>query len=1262
MPQERRALSHVQTDLDLVPQLERFVVGERLGRGGMGVVYRARDRTTNLEIAIKVLTRLDGDSLYRFKREFRALADLSHPNLVDLYELHSAGEQWCFTMELVDGVRFDEFLGSSWGAPDVSPTSPTMVTTPASPLASVPVPLPPEPSASAATTRLVPERFWPALEQLVEGVQALHNAGILHRDIKPSNVLVTPTGRVVLCDFGLVTEVQTPGALDAHDTVMGTPLYMSPEQAAGKPTSQATDWYAVGVMLYQALTGRLPFSGDPVQVLWHKSASEPPPPSRYNPSIDADVDALCVGLLRRDPALRAGGRDIQSYLGRRAAGFTAVSASGDVVIATPFVGRERELTRLREALAASRAGRSVTVLVRGLSGMGKTALVRQFLDEVRADPQAVVLAGRCYEREAVPYKALDTIVDALSAHLVRLPPHEIEPALPPDIAALARLFPVMRRVHASAQPPRAVDSPDPYESRRRALGALRHILSYLAERHPVVLFVDDLQWGDIDSAPFLADLMHHADAPPVLILTSIRREDAGASPLLRKLLHREGVSGGSSGDVREIDLEPLSHAEAETLGRELLSSEPAGSLARASRIADDSGGSPLFVLELARAGALAAASQGLEAVMLDRIARLSGSARALLTTIAVAGRPTPQAVIAGSLGAPLDPALVNQLRAERLVRTSTSGADSLLEPYHDRIREALVGKLSSAERKRVHRALATAFQQRGGADPQTLVEHWAGAGFNEEAGRYALIAAARAEEALAFHRAVTYYEQSLFLRPGTPAEARSVKARLAIALGNAGRLADAAALSLEAAHGAEPEQALELRRQAMESLLFAGRLKEGLETAAVVAHGVGLHVPRTLRAALWTVARGRLAIRLRGLSFREKPAAEISPAALRRLDVCWSLTHGLAFVDPLIGLAFQVRHLREALDIGEPYRAALAIGVEIGYRSIAGTPGWHRVEPLFAPAMAMAEHTGNPQAVAFVHATTALAYYLVGKWRPAVDHLRHGEQLWRDHGTQIRSASDVLQVFLVSALIQTGETRDIGALMKLYLQEAIERGDHYSATALKTWRSNVAWLVTDRPEEARQVALESQLQSLGDGFHLHHHHELLTHSHIDLYLGDARAAWQRVEGTWPRLERAHLFRIQSVRIEARLLRASAALAYAAAEPREREAALVLVERMMGKIERERSPWGAAYGPLLHAGIACVRGRAEAAAPLLTEAARRFDAFEMPLLAAVARRRHGQLAGGAAGAAEVAAADRTMSERGVVAPARLAAMYAPGFGE
>jgi tetratricopeptide (TPR) repeat protein len=1252
----------VQTDL--VPQLERFVVGERLGRGGMGVVYRARDRTTNLEIAIKVLSRLDGDSLYRFKREFRALADLSHPNLVDLYELHSAGEQWCFTMELVDGVRFDEFLGTSWGAPDVSPTSPTMVTTPSGPpIAGAPAPLPPEPTAGAPANRQVPERFWPAFEQLVEGVQALHRAGILHRDIKPSNVLVTPTGRVVLCDFGLVTEVQTRGALDAHDTVMGTPLYMSPEQAAGKPTSQATDWYAVGVMLYQALTGRLPFSGDPVQVLWHKSSSEPPPPSRYNPSIDPDVDALCVGLLRRDPALRAGGRDILSYLGRRAAGFVAVSAGGEVVTATPFVGRDRELARLRDALAASRVGRhSVTVLVRGLSGMGKTALVRRFLDEVREDPQAVVLAGRCYEREAVPYKALDTIVDALSAHLVRLPADEIERALPPDIAALARLFPVMRRVHGAAQPPRALDSPDPYESRRRALGALRHILQHLAEHHPVVLFVDDLQWGDIDSAPFLADLMHHADAPPVLLLTSIRREDAGTSPLLRKLLHREGVPGGSSGDLREIDLEPLSHAEAETLGRELLTSDPAGASARASRIADDSGGSPLFVLELARAGALAAAGLGLEAVMLDRIGRLSGSARALLTTIAVAGRPTPQAVIAGSLGAALDPALVNQLRAERLVRTSTSGADSLLEPYHDRLREALVGKLSSAERKRVHRALATAFQQRGGADPQTLVEHWAGAGFNEEAGRYALIAAARAEEALAFHRAVTYYEQSLLLRPGTPAEALSVKARLAIALGNAGRLADAAALSLEAAHGAEPEQALELRRQAMESLLFAGRLKEGLETAAIVAAGVGLHVPRTLNGALWTVARGRLAIRLRGLSFREKPAAEISPAALRRLDVCWSLTHGLAFVDPLIGLAFQVRHLRDALDMGEPYRAALAIGVEIGYRSIGGTASWHRVEPLFAPGMAMAERTGNPQAVAFVHATTALAYYLVGKWHKAVDHLRQGEQLWRDHGSQIRSASDVLQVYLLSALIQIGETREVGALMKLYLQEAIERGDHYSATALKTWRSNVAWLVMDRPEEARQLALESQLQSPGDGFHLHHHHELLTHGHIDLYVGDARAAWQRVESTWPRLERAHLFRIQSVRIEAWLLRASAALAFAAIEPRGREQALHLVERMMRKIEREHSPWGAAYVPLLTAGLRLVRGRADAAPALLIEAARRFDAFEMPLLAAVARRRHGQLVGGTEGAAEVAAADRTMSERGVVAPARLAAMYAPGFGD
>jgi eukaryotic-like serine/threonine-protein kinase len=254
----------------------------------------------------------------------------------------------------------------------------------------------------------------------------------------------------------------------------------------------------------------------------------------------------------------------------------------------------------------------------------------------------------------------------------------------------------------------------------------------------------------------------------------------------------------------------------------------------------------------------------------------------------------------------------------------------------------------------------------------------------------------------------------------------------------------------------------------------------------------------------------------------------------------------------------------------------------------------------------------------------------------------------------------VLQVYLLSSLINLGETRDLASLLTHYVRDSMERGDYYAAAALKTWRSNVAWLVIDRPDEARRMALESPVQAIGDGFHLHHHHELLTHGHIDLYEGDHARVWRRLEDAWPKLERSHLFRIQSVLIEALLLRAQAALARAAGEPRARAQALVVAERSLRRVERERSPWGDAVSPLLHAGIAVVRGQRDVALAHLDVAAERLEQFDMKLLAAVARRRLGELLGGDEGAATVAAADAWMKEQGVVSPARVARMYAPGF--
>lgn len=278
---------------------DRFEVIARLGEGAMGVVYRAIDREKAEPVAIKTLRHLDGDGLLRFKNEFRAIQSLQHANVISLGELVEARGRWFFTMELIEGTDF-----YSW----VRPRRPRAT-------ADQP-PSSDDSFAVAPTARTMPawmneqgtapafdeDRLRLALRQLVQGVAALHHTGLVHRDIKPSNVLVSRDGRVVLLDFGFVVAAEERSS----DRIVGTVAYMSPEQAASLAPSPASDWYSVGVMIYEALTGRPPIDGTPIEILMGKQHLQPVPPSQVVTGVPIDLEELCLALLRVRPDERPG--------------------------------------------------------------------------------------------------------------------------------------------------------------------------------------------------------------------------------------------------------------------------------------------------------------------------------------------------------------------------------------------------------------------------------------------------------------------------------------------------------------------------------------------------------------------------------------------------------------------------------------------------------------------------------------------------------------------------------------------------------------------------------------------------------------------------------------------------------------------------------------------------------------------------------------------------------------------------------------------
>ena len=482
----------------------RYQLLRPLGKGGAGTVHLALDRETGEEVALKKLSRVDSRSVARFKREFRSLADLHHPNLVKLYDLQRDGGEWFLTMEYVDGADLATALAEDLDVQDVH-TSGT-------------VPANDNWSSPTRITRIVR-----TFQQLALGIQAVHRAGMLHQDLKPSNVVVAKSGRVVVLDFGLVREL---GRAEDHialdGTVAGTPAYMAPEQASGRTLTPASDWYAFGVMLYETLSGFLPIEAKSAIALVQRKLKQDAPPLSAELGPQPLLD-LCMALLARDPAQRPDGEAISNALAPLVSARSQEplpitgegTLQGDTVAPSAraeLFGRRDELAKLYEALEYVREDRSAIVHVRGMSGSGKTALIEYFLDDLQESPglyarNAVVLRSRCYEREAMPFKALDGVIDELVSHLSMLDDFEVAHFLPGEIQALTQVFPAFERlrvVHKLLAKGRSARG-DAAGARQQAERALRELFVNLAKVRNLVLWIDDLQWGDLDSASLLQD-------------------------------------------------------------------------------------------------------------------------------------------------------------------------------------------------------------------------------------------------------------------------------------------------------------------------------------------------------------------------------------------------------------------------------------------------------------------------------------------------------------------------------------------------------------------------------------------------------------------------------------------------------------------------------------------------------------------------------------------------------------------------------------
>jgi tetratricopeptide (TPR) repeat protein len=1228
-------------------------------------VYEAFDRQRHLPVALKTLRHVDADALYRFKQEFRSLTDVAHPNLVTLYELLSEGDEWFFTMELVHGVPFNEYV--RWNT-TIAPARPTEAVGDA---VTHTVRIPAGGLSPQAATHLPiggildVARLRQALAQVAEAVCAIHEAGILHRDIKPSNVLITSEGRAVLLDFGLVSEVR-PASAVRESRIAGTPAYMSPEQISGRVAAAATDWYSFGVMLYEALVGELPFKSDDPDVFTDARHHHLRPPIDRDSSVPADLSELCVDLLMDDPDARPSGAEIlRRVSGAAPPGRVAASIVPPGRTDTPFIGREPQLAALRAALDDSRAGKTVIAFVRGRSGMGKTALVQRFLDEARETmPAPVVLTGRCYERESVPFKALDSLVDAFSVHLEGLPRDQVSP---PDVSALARLFPVLREVAAPDESTGATPITDSQELRRRAFAAFRALMSALADRGPLVLFIDDLQWGDLDSGALLADLVRPPYAPRLLLVGAYRSEEAETSAFLQTVV----PALGQAADTRDVDVGELTQDESIRLALAITRGQNTRAVARARAIAAESGGSPFFIDGLARYADEGGGAVRLEQVIDARVSQLPYAARHLLELAAIAGQPLDLWVATAASTVEGDQAqMLRLLQARRLARTRGTEYPAL-EIYHDRIRESVAAHIPPDIARLYHQRLAETWEASGRGDPEVVATHYEAAGQADRAVYFAALAALGAEDALAFDRAARLYRWLIDLRgrlslqgplpPGPPEETRRLQTKLGHALANAGRGDQAAHAFLSAAAaGASPDEAADLERRAAEQLLRMGKIDEGLAVLRTVLGRVGLKIDRTPAAALLSIAGHRALIGLRGLRFRDRPAGDVPPGILRRLDACWTAAVGLSMVDTVRGTAFQQRNLLLALRAGEPHRAALALAMQIPNTSFAGgARRLRRTERLGQDIIRLAERLDHPHALGLAIMNVGIAYRLHGRYRQSLEHIERGAAIIRERCTGVAWELEGGRIMTLENLLWLGRWKDMFASLPEFLQEAEARGDVYGETYMRVRILPMRWLAQDRPDEARGEAARAIARWSAQGFHLQHYNALFSQVDADLYAGDGAGGCDRLARGGRDLRRSMLMRLQAVRIEFFFLRARATLIAALQDQSSRPRLLRLATSDAAHLDRTRAPWAAGMACVIRAGIASMRGQSRAAEKLLADGERHLDASDLSHVAAACRRRRGELMGGRAGHTLVAAADRWMVEQQVLNPERMANLLAPG---
>lgn len=1122
----------------------RFVLEKWLGSGAMGAVYQARDRHLGIAVALKVLQGQAFGDRQQLTREFRIARDIVHPNLVRLYDLVIRPDAAFFTMELLVGTPLRSWIRS--GLPRVEPTA--------------------EPAESAGWVDLDDrglDKLTGALPGIVAGLRALHDNRVVHRDVKPENVYVTGS-RPVLLDFGVAKAM--PQASQTHESLSGTPTYIAPEIFEGQPPTPASDAFSLGTMLYELLTGDVPFRGSLLTMIQNKQDGRWPPLGTDNAAA-RDLIELTTALLAPRPEARPSLVDA-------VAGPTATTQR----LRLPLVGRADELATLSSILERCQNERQIfRVDVTGPSGIGKSRLIRGFLDGLPDD--VLVLAGECHVQEDIPYKGLDGIVTALAQTLADRRDQRA------DLERLSSAFPgLLGRASFQKILP----------TRQEVVAAFRRLVENAAERATVVIFIDDAHWGTGDAAAFLDALVTPLLNVPLMFVYAYR-DEGEQSPLLAGL-EAMPVS-------HRLALGALQPNDAKTL---LRFAAPGKAAPRVPELAlAHLGTTPYAVTEVAQwtSDLDELPSDPLGAFVRHRLARLSDGARRLAEVAAVAGLPIRRDLLirAAQVDAETGARQIEPLCDARLLRRHR--AANTVAIYHDRVREAVLGDVDPGRRIALHEAIAEATAALNGS-AALLATHLMAADRPRDAIAPAAQAAQEAMDNLSYQRAVRLFRLALEAAEAAGESTDQLREALAEAMAASGAVREAIDLFLDLSR---PKQApLRFLQRAAELLLGGGWLQEGRSTLEALRRRVGLGPMRSRLVRFVMLLLWRARVRMRGLEARPLPVGQ--RAALRAKAEALGTQAGVFnFYEP--GGSAPPQFLHHALRVGDPALLLRAVSLEYtNYGLLVPHGSWTR--RLEAKAKAIASRLDDPRALAFHELALGYVSFIRGDLADALKRFESARRRYaelRESGWEYNMA----RAHVILCLTALESTTVTVYRAEPFYRELLETRDLGIRAYYDSHCGYLIRLAQDDPAGATRGLLDADASVAAGSFK---HAVVVGHATVSLYQGDARSALRKLsEGFWTRTES------ELVQVARILRRWTTGLALLACETGYRR-----VHRIARGMQREDAPWAAGMALSLRSGLAERQGDLASARRLAEESVSRFEAAQLTIYALPARLRAAEL--------------------------------------